>query len=345
MSSAGVPVSKAPPDFNNLLAVLRREKPKRPTLFELFLNGKLHGQLIGKPDPKWPDNLSWLLTSIYGFRYGGYDHATVGLPNFGFYTGEVHQQATRSLNEGAVIADRKTFDAYRWPDAGALDYAVLDRLLEQMPKGLKLIIVGPCGVLENVIRLVGYEALCYMILDDEQLAFDIFEKVGACLLTYYRRCVEHPAVGAIFGNDDWGFKSQTMLSPADMRRFVFPWHKRIVAAAHGAGKPAILHSCGCLTAVMDDIIDDLKYDGKHSYEDAIQPVESAYDQYHDRIAILGGMDVDFVCRATPDAIYKRAAAMLKRGERGYALGTGNSVPEYVPQENYFAMTRAALEQR
>jgi uroporphyrinogen decarboxylase len=28
---------------------------------------------------------------------------------------------------------------------------------------------------------------------------------------------------------------------------------------------------------------------------------------------------------------------------GYALGTGNSVPDYVPDEGYFAMTRAALE--
>jgi hypothetical protein len=37
--------------------------------------------------------------------------------------------------------------------------------------------------------------------------------------------------------------------------------------------------------------------------------------------------------------------MLALGERGYALGTGNSVPEYIPDEKYFAMTRAALDER
>ena len=39
--------------------------------------------------------------------------------------------------------------------------------------------------------------------------------------------------------------------------------------------------------------------------------------------------------------------MLERtaGRGGYALGTGNSVPDYVPDENYFAMIRAALEVR
>jgi uroporphyrinogen decarboxylase len=37
--------------------------------------------------------------------------------------------------------------------------------------------------------------------------------------------------------------------------------------------------------------------------------------------------------------------MLERAaERGgFALGTGNSVPEYVPDENFFALIRAALD--
>jgi len=122
---------------------------------------------------------------------------------------------------------------------------------------MKIIASGPGGVLENAIMLVGYERLCMMVLTDPQLAFDIFENVGRRLVRFYELCLRHDAVGAIIGNDDWGFKSQTMLAPDDMRRFVFPWHKQIVEAAHAAGKPAILHSCGCLTSVMDDVIDDM----------------------------------------------------------------------------------------
>jgi uroporphyrinogen decarboxylase len=58
------------------------------------------------------------------------------------------------------------------------------------------------------------------------------------------------------------------------------------------------------------------------------------------------MDIDFVCRHSPDEVYRRSKAMLERGSRGgYALGTGNSVPEYIPQENYFAMIAAALDAR
>ena len=43
----------------------------------------------------------------------------------------------------------------------------------------------------------------------------------------------------------------------------------------------------------------------------------------------------------------QAEVMLDRaaGRGGYALGTGNSVPAYVPDDRYFAMIRAALDRR
>jgi uroporphyrinogen decarboxylase len=185
-----------------------------------------------------------------------------------------------------------------------------------------------------------------MLVDDPDLASEIFDAIGARLVRHYEICVQHDTVGAVIGNDDWGFKTQTMLSPADMRRYVIPWHKKIVQVAHAAGKPAILHSCGNLAAVMDDVI-DIGYDAKHSYEDTIQPVEDAYEQYHDRIAILGGIDLDFVVRSEPQQVYKRAKTLLQQtaDRGGYALGTGNSVPEYAPHENYLAMIAAATENR
>ena len=210
---------------------------------------------------------------------------------------------------------------------------------------MKIIPACPSGVLENVVSLVGYEDLCFMTLDDPKLAGEVFDAVGSRLLAYCKQCVKHEAVGAFMSNDDWGFKTQTMISPADMRKYVIPWHQRIAAAAHDAGQPAILHSCGNLAEVQDDLVDVIHFDGKHSYEDTIEPVEQAYDRWNGRIAVLGGLDVDFICRSTPQQVYDRSRAMLQKSAArgGYALGTGNSVPEYVPLENYFAMISAVLE--
>lgn len=350
MASYWKGVVKAEPDFNNLLKVLRREKPSRPTLFEFFLNDTLHAFLAPEIRVKASHvAYAYDILRIMAFRNAGYDYAVVQVPRMSFPTRErEHKHGhTLSQNEGFVITDRKSFDAYAWPDPEQADYAFLDKLGEVVPEGMKLGVCGPGGVLENVTFLLGYENMCFMLADDPRLAGDVFEAVGTRLVKMYRNAVKSRSVGFLIGNDDWGFKSQTMLPPEQMRKYVFPWHKQIVAAAHEAGKPSILHSCGNLHSVMDDVIDNLQYDGKHSYEDTIQPVEQAYEQYGKRIAILGGMDVDFICRSDPGAVYERARQMLEmtatRG--GYALGSGNSIPAYVPHEGYFAMIAAAVAVR
>jgi uroporphyrinogen decarboxylase len=332
------------PDFNNLLAVLDRKAPNRPTLFEFFLNEKLYAKLAGIPAmPPSTDQANMNRALIKAFAKAGYDYATVYGSTLSFPTGEIHHKDTKSANEGMVIFDRASFRKYPWPEPDSLDYSGLD-VAGDLPEGMKLIVCGPGGVLENVMSLVGYEATCMMVVDDPGLLLEIFEAVGSRLVRHYQIAGRYATVGAMISNDDWGFKTQTMLSPADMRKFVFPWHKKIAKAIHESGRPAILHSCGQLKEVADDIIDDMKYDGRHSYEDAIQPVEEAYEEYSRRIAILGGIDLDFVIRNSPEKVRQRSAAMLERSrQRGsYALGTGNSVPAYVPDDHYFAMTSAAV---
>jgi len=204
--------------------------------------------------------------------------------------------------------------------------------------------MGPGGVLENVIKLVGYENLCYMLFEEPQLVQAVFDNVGKQLLKYYTIAAQYESVGVISVNDDWGFKTQTFLSTRDMEKYVFPWNKKIVDVAHANGKPVILHSCGYFNDIMEHVIKD-GYDGKHSYEDNILPVEASYDKWGGRIAILGGIDVDFVIRSPVESITKRCRAMLEKTSLigGYALGTGNSVPEYVPRDKYLAMIKVALE--
>jgi len=280
---------------------------------------------------------------IAAFKAAGYDYASVPGSSFGFPSGNHDRAATISLNQGFVITDRQSFDAYAWQDPEKQDYSSLGAIAPELPPGMKLIVYGPGGVLENVISLVGYDNLCFLLADDPVLVTDIFEAVGSSLARHYRQAAAYDTVGACISNDDWGFKTQTMLSVADMRKYVFPWHEKIVATIHAAGKPAILHSCGEAREIMEDIITRMRYDGKHSFEDVIMPVEEAYRRWGGRIALLGGIDMDFIVRSSVDAIRARSRAMLEltAAKGGYALGTGNSVPEYIDDDKYFAMVRAA----
>jgi len=337
------------PDFGELLKVLNKKAPTRPVLFEFFMNQPLYEKMAA-PDAV-AKNKDWKMSQldpveIYAFRNAGYDYVTCAGCDMTFLE-EVERKETISLNYGHAIVDRASFEAHKWPDPDSYDYSRLDRAKDILPKGMKLIVYGPGGVFEDVIALVGFDRLMMLLIDDPDLVQEMFDAVGQRLVRYYQIAASYDSVGALISNDDWGFKTQTMLSPDQFRRFIFPWHKKIVETIHAAGKPVILHSCGNLEKIMDDIIYDIKYDAKHSYEDEITPVEEAYERWGGKIAILGGIDVDFLCRSSSEQIKARCEAMLARTKErgGYALGTGNSVPEYIPSESYFALISAALEKR
>lgn len=330
------------PNFEKMLKVLRREAPDRPVLFELFMNMKLYA-LANGCKPAGDDAVSIARFTIDAFRKLGYDYSTIHGSDFNFQHNERPQGSTVSLNDGAIIFDEESFDAYRWPDPDAFDYSRLEKVRPYLPDGMKLMAMGPCGVLENVIALTGYDNLCFMLYDNPELVQRLFDEVGSRLVGYYRNVLQYDTVGMICANDDWGFNTQPMLSPEQMRRYVVPWHRRIVEVAHAAGRPVLLHSCGNLETLIDDIV-DVGFDAKHSYEDNIFPIEQAYEAWYDRIALLGGIDVDFICRRPESDVRARVAAMLDRtaGRGGWAVGTGNSVPEYIPVKQYLAMVETAI---
>ena len=335
---------KRTPDFNNLLLVLDRKVPARPTLFEFFMNENIYKELTGLDSPPLSEGVVKRISVLmHAFRNAGYDYITVPAP-FLFPIREHPADKSFSLNETSMIRDRKSFDEYPWPDIGSVDFSYMSDLEGIILPGMKCITYGPCGVLENATQILGYENMCYLIYDDPKLVSDVFERIGEILLEYYGNVLDYNCVGASIVNDDWGYRTQTLLKAEDMRKYVMPWHKKIVERIHKSGKPAILHSCGQLDKVYDDIIDDIGFDAKHSYEDAILPVEEFYERYKSRIAVLGGIDLNFVCTKTPEEVYERSVSMIKTAgvHGGYAHGTGNSVPVYVPHANYYALILAAL---
>lgn len=332
-------------DFNNFLKVLNCEKPDRPTLFEFYIDDVICSQIADQKIEADMDFIEQEKIRLQAFERLGYDYITMHGCDLSFETQREEQGEYKSisLNSGAVISDEESFEAYQWPDPDACDYSRLVELEKELPNGMKIIVFGPGGILENVITLVGYENLCYLLVDEPELVEKIFERVGSIFVRYYEICSQYDSVGALMLNDDWGFNTQTMLSHEDMRKYVLPWHKKAVEVIKKNKKPVILHSCGKLKPLMEDIIYELGFNAKHSNEDNIYPIEEFYEDYKGKIGILGGIDLHFLCTKTPEEVYNRAAAMLERAEEtgGYALGSGNSIADYVPLENYLAMIAAA----
>jgi uroporphyrinogen decarboxylase len=90
---------------------------------------------------------------------------------------------------------------------------------------------------------------------------------------------------------------------------------------------------------MDDLIEDVKIDAKHSFEDIIEPVEVFVRRFAHRVCVVGGVDVDVLVRGSEEQIRVRTREILEAcaPSRSYILGSGNSITNYIPVQNFLAM--------
>jgi uroporphyrinogen decarboxylase len=345
------------PDVDELLAVLRRERlPKRVHHIELFLDAEIKDVICERYDIAGDLNRSdphfYMEREIRLHEFLGYD-----VFRFEFLPHTVHfdmpfvdagdttliggqQRVVREWTEEHIgpIQTWKDFESYKWPSVYDIDLSALEWFEKNLPENMGVFDLT-AHILEMISFLFGFETMSYKIADEPDLVDAVAEKIGRFYVDYTKLMCGFDCVPLIWGSDDMGFKTSTLASPDFLRKTVLPWHKACADTAHEHSRPYLLHNCGNLEAIMEDLIEDVGIDGKHSFEDAIMPVTDASKKYGSRISILGGIDVDFLCRSDESSIRKRVRDTLDvcMQGKGYCLGTGNTVANYMPYENYLVM--------
>jgi uroporphyrinogen decarboxylase len=252
------------------------------------------------------------------------------------------QRAWADEHRGS-IASWEDFERYPWPSVHDMDFFPFEYIDAHLPEGMGFLTCHAGGIFENVSQIMSLEGLCLALYDAPDLVRAVADQVGQRMVAVYEHLLGLDRVIAIFQGDDMGFRTGTLVAPADLEAIFMPWHKRFAAMAHGQGKPYFLHSCGNLETIMDPLINEVGIDAKHSFEDAILPVQDFQARYGDRIAVLGGVDVDILTVGPVQRIRDHTRKLMETcGARGrYAIGSGNSIPSYIPVEHYLAMVDEA----
>ncbi|MCK9329134.1 MAG: hypothetical protein M0Q94_04590 [Candidatus Cloacimonetes bacterium] len=334
------------PDYSNIEKAARNIEVKRFPLYEHIISTKVMEEGLNK---KFAflydgniDDLDMFFSIYCGFfKQHGYDTVSFeecigpSMPGSGALGG----------HKKGVIQTREDFDQYPWdkiPDLYFKENSKYFKALRRnMPEGMKAIGGVGNGIFECVQDLVGFEDLCYMKADDELLYEDMFRKVGETNLKIWKRFLAE--FGDIFCvcrfGDDLGFKSSTLLSKQDIVDLIIPQYKNIVSEVHSYGKPFLLHSCGCIFSVMEEIINTVKIDAKHSNEDQIAPFPVWVEKYGERIGNFGGIDTDCVIELNPQQMMEYIQNVVSHSihHGGFAFGSGNSIPDYVPYKQFKLM--------
>ncbi len=334
--------------------IMRKGTPDRVHHIELYLDGEVQDAIcrryhlldgLDSEDPAFP-----LERMIRAQRFLGYDYVRQGVDALEM---PLHRAITEDTAEfqrsgGRAYVDEvkgpittwEEFEQYPWPNIDEVTTHALEWYEHNLPDDM--CVVGSGGFAhfaEYLTWLMGYETLCYALYDQRDLVAAIADRLMDIYVPMLERILQFDRVKIVWGSDDMGFKTGPMIGPDDLREFVLPGHKKMAEMSHQAGCPYILHACGNLFTIYEDLIEDVGIDGKHSFEDTIEDVRELKPTYGQRIALLGGIDVDFLCRTSESAIRQRVRDTLDicMPGGGYCLGTGNSVANYIPLNHYLAM--------
>lgn len=345
--------SRFQPDYRNILEVLYNRRPKRLPLYEHhidapFISKQLNEALIlqGNNASDYENYYVKIVNFWKGMTYDAFDFEAAIcdiFPGHGAIYGGML----------GPIQNRDDFNKYPFdelPDIFWKTYTPhLEALRKVIPPGMKA--YGGCGygIFESSQDLVGYESLCTMQYLDPELFSDLFVKIGDLYEQLWNEMIRRYDDLFVFYRmgDDLGFKTSTLLEPDTIRNHVLPQYKRVIDIVHNSGKKFLLHSCGCIFELMPDII-ALGIDGKHSNEDEIAPFEKWINLYADQIGLFGGIDVNIICQNSYDEVYKivmEKGTKYRATTKGYGLGSGNSIAEYVPLEGFKGMVDAVIEIR
>jgi uroporphyrinogen decarboxylase len=355
------------PDFDELVRVLKGEQqPQRVHLVEVGIDPEIlqaiQESCLGEP---WalpygvhileqPDERYYRqLVNLY-YRLG-YDFVPIWpfwLNNpagktrrTGDSDGELGGSRDWVDSSGALIKSRADYTSFPWESIRAAP-ETFEMVARFLPPGMKMTVIST--LFENIFEfLLGNEGLFYLLHDDPQLVEDVFKRWGQIVFDFYSSVIKLDAVGGIFHVDDMGFNSGTLISPDDLRRLVLPWLKQYAGLAHAYNKPFFLHSCGNLykksPSVMEDLINVVGIDGFHSFQDSILPISDAKALYGNQVGLLGGIDMNKLASMPETELRVYLRGILEKCMPGgrYAFGSGNTIANYVPLQNFSILLEEA----
>lgn len=150
----------------------------------------------------------------------------------------------------------------------------------------------------------------------------------------------------ITGSDDLGTQRGLFVSPDLLRKYIFPYYKKLSWSLKRDGLDFWLHSCGNVTEIIDDLI-ECGVQVLHPLQAGTMDDEFISRKYSGKICFNVGMDVqNLIPFGTPDEI---ADGVIKRAEiyyndfGGVVYSAGNVILHETPIENIKTYARVLDE--
>ncbi len=346
--------STVSPNFDRLRqALLLQGEPDRVPLAEVYIDTAVKSAFLGRAVDDLAAQVEFYATAGYDFvelRQGlGLkmsealpQAARVAVSNYSVFA-EGAQERTWAEEGRGLITNRAELAAFPWPDPEALDYSPFETAGNYLPRGMKVIAVGG-KIFSPIWELMGLEAFCQALTEDEDLVARMYDRVGRIQYRVFEIMAGFDCVGAMWMADDLAYGQGFLVSPRHYRKYLFPWYRRMGELCRAKGLPLLFHTDGKVYDVIDDLI-ACGVNALHPIEPKAMDIVRVKRQWGDRLCLIGNIDLGYtLTRGTPQEV--EAEVRQRIGEcgpgGGYCVGSSNAITNYVPLANFNAMRQAAM---
>ena len=242
------------------------------------------------------------------------------------------------------VLPRPTLKGYNLPDP--LDprfFADIPERIEKASNRFRVFQIG-FSLWERAWTMRGWENLTMDFHDHPGFVNDLLNTIADYNIAQVKEALKYDLDAVYFG-DDWGMQRGLQMGPVIWHKFIYPVLKRMYGVVREAGKYVVIHSCGDVDELFDDLI-EIGVNCFNPFQPEVMDVTSLIRRYRGRLAFHGGLSTQ---RTLPygssDDVRKETEYLLKLGrDGGYIFAPAHDVEGDVPLENMLAFIGIVQQQ-
>jgi uroporphyrinogen decarboxylase len=239
------------------------------------------------------------------------------------------------------VLKEPSLEGYTFPNP--LDwrfFAGAEELIEKKPDRFRIFQIG-FSLFERAWSLRGMENLLVDFLINPGFVHALFTAIADYNITQLNRATQLD-IDAVYFGDDWGQQRGLIMGYEIWKEFIHPQLKRMYDAVHRKGKFVMIHSCGDVDELFNDLI-GIGLNSFNPFQPEVMDIKSLMIEYRGRLTFHGGLSMqDTLPFGTPEDVLRDSLELLELGSQGgYIFSPSHDVEGDTSLENILTFVEAA----